>query len=208
MVTTLITASLMKAEFSHVFVDESASATEPETLVPLTLLQHDSKLQIILSGDPKQLGPVTRSEEATQGGLGVSLMERLMTEHNRYQPDKHKKRDPRFITKLRKNFRSHQDLLSLPSQLFYDNELEACSVQESLCHQLKWLPQDGCPLVFHDVANPHSRAKPGTSLCNPKEVDVLMDYIIKLLRVVEETDIGVLSPYSGQVSTCGSSTPM
>lgn len=35
--------------------------------------------QIVLAGDPCQLGPVVKSEVASVFGLGVSLLERLMT---------------------------------------------------------------------------------------------------------------------------------
>ena len=41
------------------------------------LLQHPNG-QLILAGDPKQLGPVLRSPVALKCGLQVSLLERLM----------------------------------------------------------------------------------------------------------------------------------
>ena len=34
---------------------------------------------VVLAGDPKQLGPVIRSTDAIKGGLDMSLLERLMT---------------------------------------------------------------------------------------------------------------------------------
>ena len=34
--------------------------------------------QLILAGDPEQLGPIVRSSAALAGGLGVSLLERLL----------------------------------------------------------------------------------------------------------------------------------
>jgi len=33
------------------------------------------------------------------------------------------KYDPRFITKLVQNYRSHKSLLTIPSKLFYDDDL-------------------------------------------------------------------------------------
>ena len=35
--------------------------------------------------------------------------------------------DPRCITKLVRNFRSHPALLEVPAQLYYDNELVPCA---------------------------------------------------------------------------------
>lgn len=88
--------------FTHVFVDEAGQATEPESLIPLSLLSETSGQvrpsavcvealvtadcsvslwfmpQMVLAGDPKQLGPVVKSKLAAVFGLGVSLLERLM----------------------------------------------------------------------------------------------------------------------------------
>ncbi|XP_067308274.1 RNA helicase Mov10l1 isoform X2 [Pseudorasbora parva] len=68
---------LRVGHFTHVFVDEAGQATEPETLIPLSLLSETSG-QIVLAGDPKQLGPVVKSKLAAVFGLGLSLLERLM----------------------------------------------------------------------------------------------------------------------------------
>lgn len=42
--------------------------------------------QLILAGDPQQLGPVVHSTSATAGGLGVSYLERLINEADVYSP--------------------------------------------------------------------------------------------------------------------------
>ena len=50
--------------FTHVFMDESGQATEPETLIPLANLldpEHNNGSQVVMAGDIKQLGPVLRS---------------------------------------------------------------------------------------------------------------------------------------------------
>lgn len=57
------------------------------------------------------------------------------------------------VTKLIYNYRSHEALLTLPSKLFYKNELcvKASKVTvETLC-QWKTLPKKGFPLLFHGV---------------------------------------------------------
>ncbi|CAG9789159.1 unnamed protein product [Diatraea saccharalis] len=107
-----------KLQMSHLFIDEAAQASEPEALIPITgLLAASGKL--VLAGDPKQLGPVCISKEASKRGLGKSLLQRLKeTYDNLYE------NDPNYITVLVKNFRSDPDILKLPNQLFYDNNLQ------------------------------------------------------------------------------------
>ena len=61
------------------FVDEAGQAAEPEALVPLAGIldlvpngDFDSVLggQVVLAGDPKQLGAIIRSPIAIKYGLG------------------------------------------------------------------------------------------------------------------------------------------
>jgi hypothetical protein len=61
---------------SHLFVDEASQALEPELLLPLMLC--DAPTRVILSGDPRQLGPTVVSAVAAARGLDVSLQERLL----------------------------------------------------------------------------------------------------------------------------------
>ena len=60
--------------FPFVAIDEATQATEPSALVPLILRRACAAL---LVGDPRQLPPTVVSREASAGGLGVSLFERL-----------------------------------------------------------------------------------------------------------------------------------
>jgi helicase MOV-10 len=51
-------------------------------------------------------------------------MERLMTKWELYRKTSEEgSYNDRFITKLRRNFRSHEVILELPNRLFYDGEL-------------------------------------------------------------------------------------
>ncbi|KAJ4432477.1 hypothetical protein ANN_21096 [Periplaneta americana] len=71
----LVTGGIPAGHFSHLFIDESSQAMEPETLVPVgglfTSEKEKGKLfgQLVLAGDPKQLGPVLRSPVASKLGL-------------------------------------------------------------------------------------------------------------------------------------------
>ncbi|KAM9277463.1 RNA helicase Mov10l1 [Cariama cristata] len=72
--------------FTHVILDEAGQANEPESLIPIGLIS-EANGQIVLVGDPKQLGPVIKSKIALTFGLNMSLLERL-TSREIYQRDK------------------------------------------------------------------------------------------------------------------------
>jgi helicase MOV-10 len=66
------------SHFTHVFIDECGQALEPAALVPIAGVLRkamDDQLggQVILAGDPMQLGPVCNSIEAENFGLGELL---------------------------------------------------------------------------------------------------------------------------------------
>jgi helicase MOV-10 len=68
---------MARGHFTHIFIDEAGQATEPESFLSIKMMA-DSKTNVILSGDPKQLGPVIRSGIAKELGLETSYLERLM----------------------------------------------------------------------------------------------------------------------------------
>jgi helicase MOV-10 len=63
--------------FSHIVIDEAAQAEEPLALIPIAFFSNEDT-NIILAGDPHQLGPVIKSGPASEAGLGESYLERLM----------------------------------------------------------------------------------------------------------------------------------
>ncbi|NWX99070.1 M10L1 helicase, partial [Nothoprocta ornata] len=196
--------------FTHVILDEAGQASEPESLIPLGLIS-EANGQIVLVGDPKQLGPVIKSEVAVAFGLNVSLLERLMS-RSMYLRDEDAFRaygsyNPLLVSKsfLVKNYRSHSALLTLPSKLFYHKELEACadtSVVTSLLHWEK-LPRKGFPLIFHGIRGKETREGHSPSWFNPTEAVQVMRYCCHLAKsersAVPVADIGVVAPYRKQV---------
>ena len=69
-------ASNLAYSVGSVIVDEAGQATEPEALVSLN--RATSKSFLVLVGDHMQLPPHCESQRARDGGLGVSLFERLI----------------------------------------------------------------------------------------------------------------------------------
>jgi len=64
----LVSAEL-NDHFTHLFIDEAGFATEPETVIPLALLD-PREGQLVLAGDPEQLGPILRSSTSKYYGFG------------------------------------------------------------------------------------------------------------------------------------------
>ncbi|NXM45339.1 SDE3 helicase, partial [Gymnorhina tibicen] len=222
-ITTLVTAGrLVSANFppgffSHVFIDECGHAVEPESVVaiagllaPMDQETNPNGGQLVLAGDPKQLGPVLTSPLAIQHGLGTSLLERLML-HNPLYKKSSGGYDPQFITKLLWNYRSHEAILRIPNELFYDNELKVCKSDRLDIRNLfcTWeeLPKKGFPIIFHGVCGEDQREAKSPSFFNTAEIEVLVHYLKKLLQsrgkescpTVSPKEIGIISPYRKQV---------
>lgn len=98
---------------------------------------------VVLAGDPKQLGPIIHSGVAKEAGLGLSLLERL-TSMPPYATvvngdgSTSSSSGSGLIVKLVRNYRSHHKLLQLPSQLFYQGELQACASSDITDTLLHW----------------------------------------------------------------------
>ncbi|XP_008278315.1 putative helicase mov-10-B.1 [Stegastes partitus] len=215
-VTTMITAGRLVSggipvgHFSHVFVDEGGQAVEPECIIAIAGLLSAENGQLVLAGDPKQLGPILRSPFAIQHGLGLSLLERLMKQNALYQKTTDSGHfDTRFVTKLLRNYRSHAAILKIPNELFYENELQVFADQwerETYCNW-EYLPKKGFPLIFHGVMGKDEREANSPSFFNVSEIEVLVDYLNKLMETqgkkglpkLSAKDIGIITPYRKQV---------
>ena len=190
--------------FTHVFLDECGQGTEPQTLVPMLGCTGN----LILAGDPFQLGPVitnsTLCSTSQEKGiyfagaiLDQSLLERLMTT-DLYKPDSNGKYDVRYISKLVDNYRSHAALLKIPNKLFYESQLVAKGKDVNMAKTLNCLPNKKMPLIFHGVNGDQEREN--HSYYNTNEADIVFDYLRILLdQKVKAENIGVISPYRKQI---------
>ncbi|KAL0819791.1 hypothetical protein ABMA28_007830 [Loxostege sticticalis] len=185
-----------KLQMSHLFIDEAAQASEPATLIPTTGLLVPAG-QLVLAGDPRQLGPVCISFEASKRGLGQSLLERLKTTYENLYTD-----NSDYITMLVKNFRSDPDILQIPNRLFYEDNLQALAKPDPLSQvSILGLPGGNRAVVFHAVHSREQRMGNAPSYFNERELDMLKRYIKALIQTHEvlPEDIGVIAPYIRQV---------
>ncbi|XP_034021907.1 putative helicase mov-10-B.2 [Thalassophryne amazonica] len=215
-ITTMVTAGRLVSggipvgHFTHVFVDEGGQAVEPECVIAIAGLLNPETGQLVLAGDPKQLGPILRSPIALEYGLGMSLLERLMRHNPLYQKTKEPGHfDTRFVTKLLRNYRSHVSILKVPNELFYENELQVFADQwerEAYCNW-EYLPKKGFPIIFHGVMGKDEREANSPSFFNVSEIEVLIDYLTKLMDTqgkkglpkLSAEHIGIIAPYRKQV---------
>jgi len=73
-----------------------------------------------------------------------------------------------FITKLVKNYRSHNAIIAVPRQLFYDGELIVAGNERILNMMLGWemLPNKNFPIIFHSVIGENEREADSPSFFN------------------------------------------
>uniref|UniRef100_A0A6V7M8J0 RNA helicase n=1 Tax=Bracon brevicornis TaxID=1563983 RepID=A0A6V7M8J0_9HYME len=200
-----------RGHFSHILVDEAGQATEPEIMIPLTFVHADYG-QIILAGDPMQLGPMVNSKYATYLGLAESFLVRLLQQFP-YQRDPEgfeNGYDPRLVTKLMINYRSLPEILELPNELFYDSDLIS-NVDPLNSPEAKFLEsiKDAVPvrtsgitpaIVFHGVNGENRQDEDSPSWYNAAEATQVYLYLLKLYSFgLTGDDIGIISPYQKQV---------
>ncbi|XP_077997664.1 putative helicase MOV-10 [Glandiceps talaboti] len=202
----LVSAGVPKDHFTHLFIDESGYSMEPESVISVAgLLDRNNAKggQLVLAGDPKQLGPVLRSPLAIKYGLAKSLLERLMEDSKVYK----RPYNANILTKLVRNYRSHPEILKIPNELFYDSELQVHAGDQLLWNSLcQWsrLPTQGFPIIFHGVEGLDRREGQSPSFFNMEEAEVVWDYVKDLFEMrgtinIKEENIGIITPYRRQV---------
>ncbi|KAK2465577.1 hypothetical protein APHAL10511_002469 [Amanita phalloides] len=204
-ITTCVSASVVsgiglpRGHYSHIFIDEAGQATEPEAFVAIKTMA-DNLTNVILSGDPKQLGPIIRSTVARVLGLEKSYLMRLM-ERDVYEV---KKGHVVNIVKLVQNFRSHGAILKFPNERFYGGDLEKCadaSVTDAYVSS-SLLPAKEFPVIFHAVAGRDERESHSPSFFNIDEAIQVKAYVQALRgdrrTRSTENDIGIITPYNAQ----------
>ncbi|PFH46784.1 hypothetical protein AMATHDRAFT_69038 [Amanita thiersii Skay4041] len=205
-VSTCVSASfaagigMPRGHFTHIFIDEAGQATEPEALLPVKTIA-DPNTNIILAGDPKQLGPIIRSPIARALGLHVSYLERLMN-RDAYNIERN---SGNTVIKLLQNYRSHPAILKFPSEQFYSGELQVCGEAAKINRYLRCslLPNPTFPIVFHAVYGKDDREASSPSFFNIDEVLQVKQYVKELRSSKKfrtgENAIGIITPYHAQV---------
>ncbi|KAK2992174.1 hypothetical protein RJ640_000810, partial [Escallonia rubra] len=170
-------------------IDEAAQLKECESTVPLQLpcIKH-----AILIGDECQLPAMISSTVSEKAGLGRSLFERLsLLGHSKHL--------------LSTQYRMHPSVSCFPNAKFYQNQLTDAPMVKNKSYEKRYLsgPMYG-PFSFINISGGKEVRDDGNSLKNFVEIAV----VVKLLQLLykacdaskEKISIGVISPYSAQVS--------
>lgn len=111
----------LRNSFDYCIIDEASQITLPACIGPLRYAH-----KFVLVGDPHQLPPLVRDSRARQGGLGVSLFERLQRAH------------PNAVIHLCHQYRMNADIMSLSNTLTYQGRL--CCGNENVAASFVRMP--------------------------------------------------------------------
>ncbi|XP_054717092.1 RNA helicase Mov10l1-like [Uloborus diversus] len=201
---SLYTIGLCNDFFTHVFIDEAGQLMEPESAIAVGFIDSQTHGQVIMAGDPQQLGPVLRSKYAITYGLQVSYLERLMNTalyaRNEQAYGKYGGYNPILVTMLEQSYRSHPNILKFPSDMFYFSRVVCCFTGDQALSEWGELPTKGFPVIFHGIKGEEFREENSPSWFNPTEVVQVTKYLQKLYDFgLTPDDVGIIAPYKKQV---------
>jgi ATP-dependent RNA/DNA helicase IGHMBP2 len=179
---TLIGSSsedLAGRRFSTVVIDEAGQGIEPAVWVPILKAE-----RIIMAGDPFQLPPTVKSQEAASKGLSITLLEKSIKRIGQ-------------AALLNVQYRMHESIMAFSNRKFYGNALQAhTSVANRMLHE-------SLPVEFIDTAGcgfEEQAGEEGESRCNAEEVGILRKHFDQLKEAVGSSwNAAIISPYRAQV---------
>ena len=178
---------LERKRFSSLFIDEAAQAIEAACWIAISRAD-----RVILAGDHCQLPPTIKCIEAARGGIGRTLLEKVVL---------HK---PETVSLLKIQYRMHEDIMRFPSRWFYHDELEAAPEVKyrgilDFDTPASWIDTSELDLQEKAVAEGTGRLNTGEAELLVRELKNYMERI-GIRRILEEhIDFGVISPYRAQV---------
>jgi superfamily I DNA and/or RNA helicase len=194
--------------FSTLFIDEAAQALEAACWIPLRRAG-----RVVLAGDHCQLPPTVKSYEAMKGGLGKSLMERLVESH------------PEAVTLLNTQYRMNEEIMRFSSDWFYGGKMTAAPEVRfrgilDYDTPIEWLDTSqlgenlngesdnpGMEAASNDTdtafketltGNSHGRLNKDEALLTLLTLQRYIEKIGAARFLDERIDVGVISPYRAQ----------
>lgn len=160
-------------------IDEAGQGIEPMMWIPI--LKANS---VVLAGDPFQLPPTIKSQQAMRAGLSQTLLEKAIQRVD-------------ATTLLEVQYRMNETIMGFSNERFYQSKLRA---HES--NALRSLVGQDPILEFIDTAGTgyeEQEGADGSSLSNPGEAALILRHIERTHIESLTHDIAIITPYRGQV---------
>lgn len=174
-------------KYSTLFIDEAAQALEAACWIAIRKAG-----RVILAGDHCQLPPTVKSIMALKGGLGKTLMERIV------------ENKPETVTLLKIQYRMNEQIMKFSSEWFYHGMVESAP---TVSH--RGILDYDIPMMWIDTAECDGKEEfvgENFGRINRAEAEMtlqtLQQYLEKIgkQRILEELiDVGIISPYRAQV---------
>ena len=182
-------------KFGTLFIDEAAQALEAACWIPIRRVS-----RVILAGDHCQLPPTVKSFAALKGGLGKTLMERIVDNK------------PEVVTLLKMQYRMNEEIMRFSSNWFYGNQVESAPEVKfrsilDFDIPMTWIDTSKFEIPEEsDVTFKEQFVGESFGRINKAEAELtllaLREYFNKIgkQRVLDERlDVGIISPYRAQV---------
>ncbi len=176
--------TLENKSFDRVLIDEGS-----QQVIPSTLIAMQKAPKAVIAGDHMQLPPTVQSPKASD--LAYSLFEKLIETY------------PGLSQMLDTQYRMHRDLIAFSKRVFYNNKLHTAKANEAIT------PRDLSPGASAQVhgfidsctnSYAEQRGSDATSFYNVDEIELVSHQLQKLTQQgISQKDIGIISPYQGQV---------
>jgi superfamily I DNA and/or RNA helicase len=174
-------------KYGTLFIDEAAQALEAACWIPIRRVS-----RVVFAGDHCQLPPTVKSVEAMRGGLGKTLMERIV------------ENKPEVVSLLRVQYRMNEQIMRFSSDWFYDGKVESAPQVQG-----RGILDFDTPMMWIDTSDEDSHEQyVGETFgrINKVEADITLDNLLAYLLKIgkqrindEHIDVGVISPYRAQV---------
>ena len=181
--------------FGTVFIDEAAQALEAACWIPIRRAS-----RVILAGDHCQLPPTVKSLQALKGGLGKTLMERIV------------ENKPECVSLLEVQYRMNDEIMQFSSDYFYQGRMKSApEVAHRLIHEgdapILWFDTSTIELGEDEqndfkekfVGETFGRINKGEANLTLSLLQIYFQRVGKQRILNDRIDVGIISPYRAQV---------
>lgn len=174
-------------KYSTLFIDEAAQALEAACWIAIRKAG-----RVILAGDHCQLPPTVKSIMALKGGLGKTLMERIV------------ENKPETVTLLKMQYRMNEQIMKFSSEWFYNGMVESAP---TVSHRgildydtpMMWIDTAECDGKEEFVGENFGRINRAEAELTLQTLQQYLEKIGKQRILDESIDVGIISPYRAQV---------